>query len=212
MPRLKPPFPTERGLFGEPTLIHNVETIACVPFIVSHGGDAFLRLGRTGLERMILRERAYRAPGRVRIAARHLVRRACSACRGDSRRAARIFTGRRELGLPCPHPSDATARLSIARRGRVDARICGRRRSERHGRSRVGRAASAPLLRARAVASARPVASERSFSAPRWIASSTHDREATHRRCARLSFTSMLSRGRWPKARSVASDRPRRFR
>ena len=55
-------FPTERGLFGEPTLIHNIETIACVPFIVSHGGDAFLRLGR-GLGTGILRERAYRAPG-----------------------------------------------------------------------------------------------------------------------------------------------------
>ena len=48
MPRLKPPFPTERGLWGKPTLIHNVETIACVPAIVTNGGSWFRNLGRTG--------------------------------------------------------------------------------------------------------------------------------------------------------------------
>lgn len=47
MPRLKPPFPTEVGLWGKPTLIHNVETIACVPGIVQRGGDWFKALGRT---------------------------------------------------------------------------------------------------------------------------------------------------------------------
>ena len=48
MPRLKPPFPTEIGLWGKPTLIHNVETIACVPSIVRNGGKWFDQLGRTG--------------------------------------------------------------------------------------------------------------------------------------------------------------------
>lgn len=48
MPRLKPPFPTEVGLWGKPTLIHNVETIACVPSIVSNGGKWFNDLGKTG--------------------------------------------------------------------------------------------------------------------------------------------------------------------
>ncbi|MEZ4322215.1 MAG: NADH-ubiquinone oxidoreductase-F iron-sulfur binding region domain-containing protein [Myxococcota bacterium] len=47
MPRLKPPFPTEQGLFGKPTLIHNVETLACVPSIVERGGAWFRGLGRT---------------------------------------------------------------------------------------------------------------------------------------------------------------------
>ncbi len=46
MPRLKPPFPVEVGLWGKPTLIHNVETIACVPSIVARGGDWFRELGR----------------------------------------------------------------------------------------------------------------------------------------------------------------------
>ncbi len=46
MPRLKPPFPTDVGLFGKPTLIHNVETIACVPAILRRGGAWFKELGR----------------------------------------------------------------------------------------------------------------------------------------------------------------------
>jgi len=48
MPRLRPPFPVERGLWGRPTLIHNVETIAAVPAIVQRGGRWFRELGRTG--------------------------------------------------------------------------------------------------------------------------------------------------------------------
>lgn len=47
MPRLKPPFPVENGLWGKPTLVHNVETIACIPPLVSGGGDWFRALGRT---------------------------------------------------------------------------------------------------------------------------------------------------------------------
>lgn len=47
MPRLKPPFPVEVGLWGKPTLIHNVETIACIPGIVRRGGAWFKNLGRT---------------------------------------------------------------------------------------------------------------------------------------------------------------------
>ncbi len=48
MPRLKPPFPTESGYRGKPTLIHNVETLACLPFIIREGGERFRELGRTG--------------------------------------------------------------------------------------------------------------------------------------------------------------------
>ena len=47
MPRLKPPFPTQVGLFGKPTLMNNVETLACVPSIVHRGGDWFRSQGRT---------------------------------------------------------------------------------------------------------------------------------------------------------------------
>jgi len=44
-PRIKPPFPAVKGLFGKPTIINNVETLCCVPFIVEHGPDWFKSLG-----------------------------------------------------------------------------------------------------------------------------------------------------------------------
>ncbi|OIP38027.1 MAG: NADH oxidoreductase (quinone) subunit F [Deltaproteobacteria bacterium CG2_30_63_29] len=40
-PRMKPPFPAVVGLFGCPTIINNVETIACIPTIINDGGEAF---------------------------------------------------------------------------------------------------------------------------------------------------------------------------
>jgi len=43
--RARPPFPTEHGLFGQPTLVNNVETLANIPWIVTHGGDAYRSLG-----------------------------------------------------------------------------------------------------------------------------------------------------------------------
>jgi NADH-quinone oxidoreductase subunit F len=45
MPRLRPPYPVERGYRGRPTAINNVETLACVPWIVRHGPKAFAALG-----------------------------------------------------------------------------------------------------------------------------------------------------------------------
>ena len=44
-PRSKPPFPVHHGLFGLPTVINNVETLACVPGILADGADAFRALG-----------------------------------------------------------------------------------------------------------------------------------------------------------------------
>jgi NADH-quinone oxidoreductase subunit F len=44
-PRAKPPFPVEQGLFGKPTLINNVETLAAALMIVRDGAPAFTELG-----------------------------------------------------------------------------------------------------------------------------------------------------------------------
>jgi len=46
MPRLKPPFPAAVGLYGCPTTVNNVETIAVVPTILRRGGAWFAALGR----------------------------------------------------------------------------------------------------------------------------------------------------------------------
>jgi NADH-quinone oxidoreductase subunit F len=45
MPRLRPPFPAESGLWGKPTLINNVETLALVPWIIRHGAEKFAAHG-----------------------------------------------------------------------------------------------------------------------------------------------------------------------
>jgi NADH-quinone oxidoreductase subunit F len=45
MPKIRPPYPSEKGLWGKPTLVNNVETFALVPWIIRHGARAFARLG-----------------------------------------------------------------------------------------------------------------------------------------------------------------------
>ena len=44
-PRIKPPFPAQRGVWGHPTTINNVETLACVPLIISKGSDWYAATG-----------------------------------------------------------------------------------------------------------------------------------------------------------------------
>lgn len=46
MPRFKPPFPANFGLYGRPTTINNTETFASVPVILEKGGQWFLELGK----------------------------------------------------------------------------------------------------------------------------------------------------------------------
>jgi len=45
-PRFKPPFPASFGLYGKPTTINNTETFAAVPWIIRHGGQAYLECGK----------------------------------------------------------------------------------------------------------------------------------------------------------------------
>ena len=74
-PRNKPPFPVEVGLFGKPTAVNNVETLANVPLILAMGGEALAGDRHGGLDR---------APS-------------CSACPATSRGRAstRSSSGRR---------------------------------------------------------------------------------------------------------------------
>jgi formate dehydrogenase len=62
LPRHKPPFPSQVGLFGRPTLINNVETLFWVRDIVEKGDDAFAGHGRNGRKGL----RSFSVSGRVK--------------------------------------------------------------------------------------------------------------------------------------------------
>jgi NADH:ubiquinone oxidoreductase subunit F (NADH-binding)/(2Fe-2S) ferredoxin len=47
MPRPRPPYPANSGLWGKPTLIQNVETLANIPVIIQNGGEWFSKVGTT---------------------------------------------------------------------------------------------------------------------------------------------------------------------
>ena len=61
-PRLRPPFPAQRGVFGRPTLVHNVETLHWLPEILRRGGEWFAASGREGHPG----QRYFSVSGRVR--------------------------------------------------------------------------------------------------------------------------------------------------
>jgi NADH-quinone oxidoreductase subunit F len=44
--RIRPPYPAQQGLFNKPTVVNNVETLACIPWILREGGDSFAAIGR----------------------------------------------------------------------------------------------------------------------------------------------------------------------
>lgn len=44
--RVRPPYPAQVGLFNKPTIVNNVETLACIPYILLHGGNTFASIGK----------------------------------------------------------------------------------------------------------------------------------------------------------------------
>jgi NADH-quinone oxidoreductase subunit F len=63
--RTRPPFPTVEGLFGEPTIVNNVETLASLPFILSHGGKAFKEIGteKSSGTKLVSLDHNFKRPG-----------------------------------------------------------------------------------------------------------------------------------------------------
>jgi len=92
-PRIKPPFPATFGLFGKPTVINNVETLAKVPYIVTHGAAAFHQFGTeksTGPKLFcvsgdVLRPGLYEVPFGVTL--RHLIENLAGGVIGGELRA-----------------------------------------------------------------------------------------------------------------------------
>lgn len=43
--RVRPPYPTQEGLFNKPTVVNNVETLACIPYVIKNGGAKYASIG-----------------------------------------------------------------------------------------------------------------------------------------------------------------------
>ncbi len=168
MPRLKPPYPTEQGLWGKPTLIHNVETIACLPAIVRRGAPWFAGLGRTGpgsklycVSGHVLRPGIYELP--LGVSLDELVA-AAGGYIGD------LQAFRRAAPVPafCPHRSGAVPSISKAWPKRVR---CSARRvswsSTTPSTSRGPSGSSSAFLKWKAAGSAHRAASGPGLSARR---------------------------------------------
>ena len=188
MPRLKPPFfPAAKGLYLQPTIVNNVETLSNLPWIIDEGGAAFRDLGAptsTGM-RMFAVSRPRQPAGRVRGAERrHDVPRAVRRARVLRRRPRRshaegVRPRRRVRAVVLRRAPRPAARQADRRQGRLHARLGGHRRDGRDDRPREGRAggscASSPASRA---ASARRAARARRG----WSASSPASSRASGRR------------------------------
>ncbi|MFO0567195.1 MAG: NAD(P)H-dependent oxidoreductase subunit E [Polyangiaceae bacterium] len=124
-PRTKPPFPVEAGLFGRPTVVNNVETLANVPFIVEHGAKAYRALGTDGspgtrlfcVSGRVVRPGIYELPFGVSLG--ELLEKAGGVSGGRSLAgillggAAGTFVGPSSLGLPLTFEDSRKAGVTL---------------------------------------------------------------------------------------------------
>lgn len=63
--RVRPPYPAQVGLFNKPTVVSNVETLACIPFILKEGGESFaaMGLGKSTGTKLISLDSFFHKPG-----------------------------------------------------------------------------------------------------------------------------------------------------
>ncbi len=63
--RVRPPYPVQQGLFNKPTVVNNVETLACIPYIIQNGGKAFasLGVGRSTGTKLVSLDGFFKRPG-----------------------------------------------------------------------------------------------------------------------------------------------------
>ncbi len=63
--RVRPPYPAQEGLFGKPTVVNNVESLANLYFILTQGGEAFAKVGtqRSTGTKLISLDSSFRRPG-----------------------------------------------------------------------------------------------------------------------------------------------------
>jgi hypothetical protein len=187
MPRLKPPYPTQKGLWQKPTLMNNVETLACVPDIVVRGGLRFHDFGRTQpgsklycVSGHVQRPGVYELP--LGVCLDELV-----AVAGGYIGTPRAFSpgGASSGFLPMSYRDTALDFSALQKAGSMTASICLRQP-----------AGSRSSLRMRVVASALLVGLAADSSAVPWIASLRLE-------ILRILSTSRSYTGKWTQALSV---------
>jgi len=67
--RTRPPYPAQQGLFNRPTVVNNVETLACVPWVVKNGGAAFAKLGtdKSHGSKLVCLDSGFKRPGMYEV-------------------------------------------------------------------------------------------------------------------------------------------------
>ena len=93
-PRLKPPFPAIKGLYGEPTVVNNVETLAYLPYILSNGPEWFAKAGpeRSPGYKIVSISGHVKKPGNYEVAMGTTIRQLIDECAGGLRDG-RTFMG-----------------------------------------------------------------------------------------------------------------------
>ncbi len=151
LPRHKPPFPSQVGLFGRPTLINNVETLYWVRDTVEKGPEWFTGQGRNGRQGL----HTFSVSGRVRGQARAGRHHRAPADRGILRRHGRgpcfqrLSAGRRLGRHPASRESRHPARFRHPRKRRLPDRLGRGRRAVGPGRHEGSGAQSAAVFRGR---------------------------------------------------------------
>lgn len=93
--RLRPPYPTEAGLFGKPTVVDNVETLANVPFILAKGAESYLKMGTSASPgtKTLCFNHGFTNPGIVEVEFGTTIQQAIDAVGGSKEPLAAILLG-----------------------------------------------------------------------------------------------------------------------
>ncbi|MGO9899296.1 MAG: NAD(P)H-dependent oxidoreductase subunit E [Solirubrobacteraceae bacterium] len=80
----RPPFPAERGLYGQPTIVHNIETLANIPFLAREGADAYRALspGASSGSKLVCFNERFARPGVYEVRFGVSVRELCQEIAG----------------------------------------------------------------------------------------------------------------------------------
>ncbi len=163
MPRIKPPFPAVQGLYAQPTVVNNVETLSTVPHILRMGGEEYAKLGvgRSTGTRIFSVSGHVERPGNYEvelgISFRDLIEGLAGGVRGGKKMKFFIPGGASAPWLMPEHLDSPLDMDFVGVRAQDDARIGRDHGLRRRREPRAGRVATAEVLRPRELRQVHPV-------------------------------------------------------